>query len=190
MNFKKLRQDATSTITGWFTATIVEGSAVRNSKNNPMIKAKLKINGGEYDGRPIWNNFNITPDSPGALRMFFGQMDILGLDENFFDNMPDFGDHPEADLAAAAFIAQALMGRSADIEIGTRQWQGQDREEIKNWRQPGSVGGFGSAAGITPTALPGALPTALPGVASVTPAALPDPPAATEPTTKAPDLPF
>ena len=100
--------------------------------------------------------------------------------------MPDFGDGPDSDLASAGFIAQSLLGRTVDIEVGSRVWQGQAREEIKSYRAAQS-GGAGLPGGA-PTALPTSLPGALPGAPPATRVAAW--PTSAEPTNPEPKLPF
>lgn len=155
-SFKQLRQDAVTVIEGTFIAAIVSAEAKTNSKGNPMWKCKWQIQVGTYAGRPIYQNFNLTPESPAALKMFFGQMAVLGLGADFFDREPSEED-----------VAKALEGRVAEIEVGKRSWNGADQEEIKQIK-PAPMG-FGGAAvsqptgGATPRSTsPSALPTALP----------------------------
>lgn len=158
IDFKQLRQDATTVIEGLFVATIIECTWKPNSKGNPMWKCKWQIQADQYTGRPIWNNMNLTPDSPAALKMFFGQMAVIGLGADFFDRNPSEDE-----------IANALIGRTAEIKVGKRTWNGADQEEIQEVRPApagfaqGSRSG-GSAGGTQPTALPQQLPQALPTV--------------------------
>jgi hypothetical protein len=164
LNFKQLRQDSVTVLTGEFPATIVEAEATINSSDNPMIKCKFKIATGPYAGRPIYNNFNITPDSPGALRIFFQQMEALGLGEAFFDHNPQ----PHQ-------IAQELVGKAATLTVGSRTWQGVARENVEKVGPP-PLGMGGTVAGVASLNLggiraggPQSLPQSLPTQASNTP---------------------
>jgi hypothetical protein len=165
LNFKQLRQDAMTVITGLFVASIVEATVVTNSKGNPMIKTKWKIQSGPYAGRPLYNNFNITVDSPAALKMFFGQMSILGMDAAYFDRLPS-GD------AGVNQIARDMIGKTAELKVGSRMWNGTEQENIEEIRAaPAGFGGSGPATG-------GVLPQALPAQTSSTPVAVATTPAA------------
>src|SRR5690606_14825929 len=58
------------------------------SSGRTMIKATLRVESGPHQGRVISNNFVIVADNPNALRMFFRNMNSLGLDANFFAGKP------------------------------------------------------------------------------------------------------
>ena len=142
IDWASLHKDATTTLEGDFNVVIVEATATRTSGGDKdMIKWKAKIESGPYAGRPLWGNFTISPESPGAMRMLFAHWAALGLDGSFFQGNPN---------ASVAQIAQALQGRKAVATVGVRQWQGTDREEVKGWKPPaigGSVGGFSALSG-------------------------------------------
>lgn len=183
-----LHKDAMTTISGDFPVIIVEANAVKSQNDKDMIKYKAKIESGPYAGRAITGNFVISPDSSGAMRMFFLHMAVLGLDENFWAANPN---------APVEQVAKSLEGRRAIATFGTRPWQGQDREEIQAWKKPtgpggsapvGVLGGFGggpSAAVATP--LGGLVSPSTSATPAATPALTPT---AATPTEAPPELPF
>ena len=179
LNWKTMHKDATTTLEGDFPVVIVEANATKtNDGSKDMIKWKAKVETGPYAGRPLWGNFTISPESPGAMRILFSHLAVLGLDEKFWNA------NPEAPVSA---IAQAIVGRKAIAEVGVRQWNGADREEVKAWKPAlggpggsaplGVLGGFGG----TPSSSSG-----IPGVPASTPSTPATPPPAATPEVDSP----
>lgn len=163
LDWASLHKDATTTLTGDFNVVIVEATAQKTSNGDKdMIKWKAKVETGPYAGRPLWGNFTISPESPGAMRILFAHWAALGIDGAYFQANPN---------APVAQIAQALIGRKAVATIGVRQWQGSDREEVQGWKPP-TIGGQATGVVGGLPGLPGGTPVGgLPGVpASSTPA--------------------
>jgi len=157
LNFGKMRQDAMTVLTGDFIVRCIEAKPTKNSNGDDMIKTKLQIIAGPYTGRNLPNNFNIIPSNVPALQMFFSHMNCFGLDDAYFNTLPngETGVHK---------IAQDLIGRVVEVKVGSRKWQGVDRENIEAIKPaPAGLGGAGqpvAAAQALPTALPTAQPTA------------------------------
>lgn len=154
LNWKAMHKDATTVLEGEFPLVIVEAVAAKSSNDKDMIKWKAKVEAGPYAGRPLWGNFTISPESPGAMRILFSHLAVLGIDEKFFEKYPE---------APVALIAQAIIGRKAIGVIGVRQWNGQDREEVQQWKPAlgagnaslGVLGGFGGGPASLPAGLGG-----------------------------------
>lgn len=182
-NWADLHRYATTSLDGEHPLVIVEAAAAKtNDQSKDMIKWKAKIESGPFVDRPITGNFTISPDSPVALRIFFSQLAVLGLDGKFFAANPN---------APVEMIAQALVGRRAVGVLGTRQWNGRDFDEVREWKPalggPGgsaiSAGPLGGGVATPATPLGGPSP-------SSSPASPASPVAAAQPTTDAPALPF
>jgi hypothetical protein len=84
------------------------------------------VNEGPYKGRIVFDQHYISPESPGALRIFFGKMKVLGLDAAYFATNPT----PEA-------IAGALVGKvfHGEVVVGPDN-KGDDRNELKKYSTP------------------------------------------------------
>lgn len=189
-NWADLHKHATTSLEGEFPLVIVEAIATKtNDQSKDMIKWKAKIESGPFVDRPISGNFTISPESPVALRIFFSQMAVLGLDGAFFAANPN---------APVEMIAQALINRRAIAVLGTRQWQGREFEDVKEWKPPlggpggnasvGVLGGFGGGSVATPaTALGSGSPVTSPASPAASPAS---PVAAAQPQTAPPVAPF
>jgi hypothetical protein len=134
-NWAEMQQEATIVLEGEFPVMVVASDAVKSANGKDMIKAKFKIESGTYAGRALFTNFVISPESPGAMRMFFTQLAVFGLDAAFFASIA--GQPPTA-------IAQALDGRKAIAIVGKGVWQGTEREEIKGYKP--ALGGHGGGA--------------------------------------------
>jgi len=150
INWSDLHKDAITVLTGDFPVVVTSATASQSSTGKPMIKATLKIESGTFAGRTLFNNFNVTADNPSAMRIFFGQMSVLGLNTAFWNSNPTLEQ-----------VAAALVGRRAVVTVGSRQWQGTDREQIENWKPAvggpggggqGALGGFSTGPTATPQA--------------------------------------
>lgn len=115
-------QDAgfSNTPPGTYDVTVIESEARQTSAGKDMIVVKFQIVGGPHNGRKVPNNFVISPENATALGFFFRHMRALGLDDEYFGQNPS----PQQ-------VAAALIGRNCRIEVGTRTWNGEEREDVK-----------------------------------------------------------
>jgi hypothetical protein len=182
-SLRKRAEDATKPPEpGWY---VLECTKAENKKaqssGNPMIAAQFKIVEGPAAGKTgIFNNFNLTVDNDFAMSIFFRNMEAFGIDAAFFETNPSLD-----------FVAQSLVGRRANVELGIRTWQGQPRPQFENIRpidgQMPVVGapnvgpsvtspGGGMSGSVPPTpSIPSATPVvgATPSASPATPPALP-----------------
>lgn len=105
---------------GTYDARVVAGEARTTGAGKDMIVVKFEIVGGPHGGRKVPNNFVISPENANALGFFFRHMRALGLDSAYFAQNP-----------SPAQVAADLVGRVCRIEVGTRVWNGEEREDIK-----------------------------------------------------------
>lgn len=105
---------------GTYDVRVVAGEAKSTSAGKDMIVVKFEIVGGPHGGRKVPNNFVISPENANALGFFFRHMRALGLDAAYFSQNPT----PQA-------VAAALVGKTCQIEVGTRTWNGEEREDVK-----------------------------------------------------------
>ena len=124
-NWLDMHKHATTNLEGEFPVVIVEATVAKTTdQSKDMIKCKVKIESGPFVDRPINVNFSISPESPIAMRIMFAAWAILGLDQKFFAANPN---------ASLEQIAQTLVGRRAIAVVGSRQWNGRDFDDIKEW---------------------------------------------------------
>lgn len=161
---KQQAEDATRPLPeDWYDVEITKTEATNAASSGaPMVKATLKVAGGPHDGRTVWHNFTLS-ENHFALSIFFKNLAAFGLDDQFFKALEAGNAGVEADMQT---IANTLVGRTARAEIGIRQWQGQDRNEVKTFSPgqggPLSVGGpavpmpgaVGGSAGISVPPVP------------------------------------
>lgn len=161
IDFSKALADAKSASfeampNGDYNIEVVKADAVTASTGRPMIKCKMKVIDGPFQNRPVMTQFVLVVDNPNALSMFFRNMKAFGLDENFFAQMGPAGQLDP--------VAGALVGRRAQVTLGTRKWQGEDRNEVTGIKSytgaPGTVTG---APGAPTPGMPG-MPGMAPGV--------------------------
>jgi hypothetical protein len=110
---------------GTYDAKVVAGEAKSTSAGKDMIVVKFEIQGGPHGGRKVPNNFVISPENANALGFFFRHMRALGLDSAYFSQNP-----------APQKVAADLVGKTCRIEVGTRTWNGEEREDIKKIMPP------------------------------------------------------
>lgn len=125
-SLKKRAEDATKPPEpGWYVIECTKAEVKKASTTgNPMIAAQFKIVEGPAAGKSgIFNNFNITPDNDFAMSMFFRHMTALGLGSSFFDADPSLDQ-----------VAETLVGRRVNAQLGIRTWKDQDRAQIENMR--------------------------------------------------------
>ena len=94
-----------------------------------MIEMVLVVEGGPYDDEYLWNNivFPNVDSKPGHRRMFLRALRALGFSEAFLrDNNPS----PED-------LARLMEGRSVVANVTHRNWEGDDRTEVKSLHPPG-----------------------------------------------------
>lgn len=145
---------------------ISQADATQSSTGKTMYKVRCKVESGPHKDRLVFNQFVISPENPNALAMFFRQMNVLGLNREFFSGNPS--DH---------IVAEALLNKRFRGQVQIKTWQGQDRNEIKQMFTPvgqGASGGMptpGSGIPPAPSAAPAApAPSAPPAAPAPAPA--------------------
>jgi hypothetical protein len=171
---------------GDYNVKVVDARVDKSSTGKMMIRVKFEVTSGPHATRRIPTQFVLSDENPTAVAIWFRQMAAMGLDATFFQSLPT-GDQ------GAELVAQALLNRVCRITLGTRAWQGVDRNDVKAVLPPltggpvapGTVTGPAPVGGPTP---PGASPmsssTSAPPVP--TPASTP----AAAPASPTPELPF
>lgn len=149
---------------GDYNIEVVSADAVTASTGRPMIKCKMKVIDGAYTNRPVMTQFVLVIDNPNALSMFFRNMRGFGIEESFFAQL--------GNMASLDPVAAALVGRRAQVTLGIRQWQGEDRNEVTGIKKytgaPGTV--QGAPGGPVPPSMPGMPPAVGPQFAAQPPA--------------------
>lgn len=132
--------------------------ATQTQNQKTMYKARCKVEeGSPHAGRLVFHNFVVSPENPNALAIFFRQMNVLGLDRQFFSSNP--GDHN---------VAEALKGKRFRGQVNIRTWNGQEQNEIKQFY---TATGPGASSLPTPSGIPSAPAPAAAPTPSAPPAA-------------------
>jgi hypothetical protein len=105
---------------GTYDVRVVEAVAKQTSAGKDMLVVKFEILGGPHGGRKVPNNFVISPENANALGFFFRHMRAMGLDSAYFSQNPS----PQK-------VASDLVGNTCRIEVGTRVWNNEEREDVK-----------------------------------------------------------
>jgi hypothetical protein len=132
-----------------------DATTTKNGEKS-MIKAKFSVESGPHAGRTIYWNAVISPENATALRIFFVQMEALGLNSAFFSSSPSL----EA-------VAQNLVGKRAKFNIAHRLYNGQTQVDVKRVSPAGAsaAGGLGNFGGLPASPAPAA-PAPIPAPAA------------------------
>ena len=163
---------------GDYDFVIDETEAKQSQNGKTMYVAKCKVEAGPNAGRLVWHNFVISPENPNALSWFFRNMNLLGLDRNFFNGNP--GDHQ---------VAEALRGKRFRGQVVVKTYNNQERNEIKQFFSPRAQAagpGSSSAPAAAAPAPAAPAPAPAPAFAAPAPAAAPPQPAPPAPAAPAP----
>ena len=157
---------------GDYDLTVIEATAKVSQSGKTMFAIKAQVQSGAHAKRLVWYNLVVSPENSNALGIFFRKMAALGLNRDFFSTSP-----------SNAQIEQAIKGRSFRAAITSRTWQGQKKNEIKNYYVAPAAGTPGAApvAAAAPAPAPApapAAPVAPVAAAPVAAAVPPAPPAA------------
>jgi len=133
---------------GDYDVKIVETEATKSSTDKPMWKITAQVLNGPHEGRKLWTQQTLSMDNPDALNVFFRQMAAAGLTGEFFKTKP-----------SNQQIADALMGRQFRAKVTIREWQGVNRNNIKQWNPMGRAG---VPAGGAPPPPGAAMPSSAP----------------------------
>ena len=137
---RKQGEDATRPLAdGWYDVRVTKAEATEASTGSPMIKVQFQVIDGPQAGRMLFTNL-VLSENAFALSLFFKRMDALGLDGAFFDSLTGADSDPAQGLP---IVANNLVGRLVSVELGTRVYQGTERNEVNNYRKfNGQVSGL------------------------------------------------
>jgi hypothetical protein len=185
LNWGDLVKEAGEVSTGYdplpdgdYDLVIVEATAKTSQSGKTMFAIKAQVQNGAHAKRLIWDNLVVTPDNNAALGMFFRKMMALGLGREFFATNP-----------SNAQIEQAIRGRAFRAAVTSRTWQGQKKNEIKNYYTSAIPAPGAPVAAAAPAPAPAPAPAAAP-VAEAAPAPAPAPEAAPAVAAAPPAAPF
>ena len=180
LNWNELLQAADSSGGGDYTPLpdgvyelkIIESNPAMSSTGKVMIKVKAEVQSGPHARRLVWDNIVISPENPKSMGIFFSQMGSLGLGKEYFSQQPNNDQ-----------IASAMRDRLFRGQIGIRQWNGQDRNEINRYMpmasdsMPAMVSAPAPAPAPSPAGVavppPPPAPTAIPTAGGAIPPAPP-----------------
>ena len=136
---------------GDYDLVVLEATAKVSQSGKTMFAVKAQVEGGAHNKRLVWDNLVVSPDSQAALGIFFKKMNALGLPREYFMQQPQ---------PSNAQIEQILAGRRFRAQVGTRTWQGQKKNEIKNYYP--AVATTTAAAPVAAAPAPAPAPAAAP----------------------------
>lgn len=147
---------------GVYIAKVIESEAKTSNNGKPQIKARFEIVAGPHAGfKGLWNNFTLTVDNETALRIFYSQLNALGITGEFLDSLGNVD--PDT---AFKHIAGALVGKVASIKVKIdTEWNNNKIDRINKApadyvaEASGVASPFGGAAPAAPAAPASAPPS-------------------------------
>jgi hypothetical protein len=115
------------------------------------ISVRFTVVGGPYNDKSVFNDFIISPENGTALGFFFRHMKAMGLGPEYFATKPSLEK-----------VATDLVGRRAVLTIAIRQWNEEDKNEVKNVKPSGSAAAPMTAASSGPQPMAQPQPTPQP----------------------------
>ena len=95
---------------GDYDLVVVEATAKVSQSGKTMFAVKAQVEGGAHNKRLVWDNLVVSPESQGALGIFFSKMHALGLPKEYFMQSPQ---------PSNAQIEQILVGRRFRAQVGS-----------------------------------------------------------------------
>ena len=129
-----------------------EATRSKSGSGNEMLKLVLKVQGGPHDGRMLWTNIVFDSSNAGLMRHTIRKLAACGVSRAWM----------EAENPSTELLANKVKGAQVEVDVEIRQYQGEDKNDVKDIRP---------AAGGTPAA---AAPPSAPASASGSDIPIPD----------------
>lgn len=124
INFKKLRETATTVLQGDYKVVADKVTFKKTQKDAPMWVINLKVTDGPFAGRTVNLNLILSHEHNFMVKRFFKFMGALGADDKFFDANPS----PDA-------VSAHVQGRHAIATFKEgAEFRGEKREEVEDLR--------------------------------------------------------
>lgn len=146
---------------GEYDSVVETAEAKKSSSGKDMISCRFTVEAGPHAGRKVFNQFVISPENATALGFFFRHMASFGLDSSYFEKSP-----------ALEQVASDLSGRRCRVTVSTREWNGQERNQVEKILPPadgqaapqmvGASSAMGGFAGAIPATNVAPTPPSLP----------------------------
>ena len=129
---------------GTYPVKVVNTEVKQASTGSSMIAVQAKVQGGQYDARSLWTNFVFKTESKPGMAMTLRKLTGIGITREWL----------VAKEPTIHQIASALDGREAIATVIQKEYQGEQRNDIKGFKPlPG-----GSAAPSVGPVSSGAVP--------------------------------
>lgn len=160
---RKIASEATSGFTllepNTYSFLIKEPAEVTEKDGWPRFKIKAFVEAGPRTNAMVFHSF-YTTEKPNGMKMFYDQLGILGLSEDWLDQVTD--DHQ---------IGAAFQGKRFTAELFHEDYQGKTNQKLRKISAPVGSPMSGPGAGPAPAAAAGPNPYAAPAVQAGPPAA-------------------
>jgi hypothetical protein len=135
---------------GDYDVLVKSAEAKKTGTGKDKIAVRFSVTSGPSEGKSLFNDFVISPESGVALGFFFRHMKALGLGPEYFATEPSFEK-----------VATDLVGKTCKLTVDVEQWNEEDRNRVKDVKPlTGGAPMPATAIGPQPMAMP--QPTAQP----------------------------
>lgn len=110
---------------GTYNVVVDEAEAKLSSKQNKMISLTLLIEDGDFEGRKLFTHVVFSPNSMGGAKRTINRLGVTELLQG-----PFVPNQEAADL---------FIGKRARAIVDIRQYEGEDRNNVKNLLAPGGA---------------------------------------------------
>ena len=105
---------------GDYTVTCVSARHSVSQSRKLMFGLRLKVEGGAYNGRELWHNMVVSPESDVALAVLFRQLMAFGMSREYMAAMPTPDD-----------MVERMKGGAVVARIATEQFLGATQNVVK-----------------------------------------------------------
>lgn len=110
---------------GEYDMYVEAATAKQSSSGKDMIALRFVVESGPHEGRKVFSNIVISPESTAALGFLFRKMGAFGLSSEYFEKNP-----------ALEQVAEDLENRRCVADVTVREFQGQERNDVNTLKPP------------------------------------------------------
>lgn len=104
---------------GWYAAFIFGADQKVSSNGNAMLSVQVKLSGGAFDGRTVWDNWMLETDALFRTKSTLVKLGLMSKeDKEFTLNIED------------------LVGLECEVKIRNEEYEGEMRPRIRGYRAP------------------------------------------------------
>lgn len=116
---------------GSYDMYVETATAKQASSGKDMIALRFKVESGPHEGRNVFSNIVISPESEAALGFLMRKLAAFGLDHEYFAAIS--GQSVQSTISQ---VAADLENRRCVAEVTIREFGGQERNDVNAIKPP------------------------------------------------------